>query len=98
MKLGYLAYTGLIAAAVALSVGTALPSYAAKKKMAAAEPLPPSCWFLPEKNVCGDYHGVKMTYFNSCYAGKDGAKVTSQGACKPAKMASKKMSKTKKKM
>jgi hypothetical protein len=47
----------------------------------------------PPGSVCGTKGGMKFTYFNACYASKDGAKVSSQGDCKPAKAM-----KTKKKM
>jgi hypothetical protein len=89
MKLKNLSYAAFVAAtAVALVIGSAVPSEAAKKKKAAAAPPPPqpTCWFGANAPVCATKGGLKFTYMNSCYAAKDGAKVTSQKAC-PAKAA-----------
>jgi len=87
-------------AALALVLGAASPSMAAKakKKEAAPEQTPVICPIV-EAPVCGVKGGQQFTYSNSCFAAKDGAKVASQGACKPAKpMKSKgKMSKPAKK-
>jgi hypothetical protein len=107
MKLRSLVSAAVVAAAtVAFVVGSAGVSEAkAKKKMAAAPPPPAPFAFCyqPHKAVCGEKGGQKFTYVSACYAQKDGAKVTSDGACpvkketkgKTAKtMAAKKMKKT----
>jgi hypothetical protein len=75
-----------IAAAIVLAVGFASPSFAAKKKAAPkpAEPNGLMC-IQPSHPVCGVRGGERFTYANPCFAEKDGAKVVSQGACKPAK-------------
>jgi hypothetical protein len=105
MKMKTFGYAAVIAvAAVALSIGSATTSEAAKKKKAAAAPAPvmATCWGTADAPVCGARGKLKFTYINSCYAGKDGAKVVSQNACatKAAKKGKKKMAKksAKKKM
>jgi hypothetical protein len=106
MKMKTFGYAAVIAvAAVALSIGSATTSEAAKKKKAAAAapaPVMAACWTTPAAPVCGARGKLKFTYINSCYAGKDGAKVVSQNACatKAAKKGKKKMAKksAKKKM
>jgi hypothetical protein len=82
-----IARVALVAAAVvAVAVGSAAPSDAkAKKKPAADAPMTPTCWLTPASSVCGSKGSMKFTYFNACYASKDGATVASQGDCKPAK-------------
>jgi len=84
-----IAHAALVAAAVvAVAIGSAAPSDAKGKKKAAAEappPMPPTCWLTPPGSVCGSKGAMKFTYFNACYASKDGAKISSQGDCKPAK-------------
>jgi hypothetical protein len=83
-KIGYAAVIAVAAAAV---IGSAGSSEAKTKKMAAPpEPQAVTCWFTLSKNVCGDKSGMKFSYYNACYARKDGAKVTSQGACKAPHM------------
>ena len=78
-------YAAIVAiAAVALSIGSATDSFAAKKKKAAAAapaPVMATCFGTGDAPVCGTRGKLKFTYINSCYASKDGAKVTSQGAC-----------------
>jgi hypothetical protein len=101
MKIKNLAYaTFVTAAAVALVIGSAVPSEAAKKKTAAAAtppaPQPVSCFVTAPGSVCAAKGGQKFTYFNTCYAAKDGAKSATAGACKEAKTASAKTSKKKK--
>ena len=80
-------YAVVVAAtAVVLVIGSAVPSEAKGKKKAAAAPAPvPVFCFGVEKPVCATRGGQKFTYANACYAAKDGAKVVSQGACKPSK-------------
>jgi hypothetical protein len=101
MKLRNVAYaTFVAAAAVAFVIGSAVPSEAAKKKKAAAAapPAPPpvACT-TPQAPVCADKGGVKFTYYNACFAAKDGAKAAKPGECKAAKAAGgKKKSKKKK--
>jgi hypothetical protein len=89
MTIRNLAYTALVgAAAVAFVIGSAVPSEAAKKKKAAAAPppQPPSCLMItPPGSVCATKGGQKFTYFNACYAMKDGATNVKAGACKAAK-------------
>jgi hypothetical protein len=87
MKFKNLAYaTFVAAAAVAFVIGSAVPSEAAKKKKAAAAAPPPPPQLICSGNapVCADKGGVKFTYFNACYAAKDGAKGAKPGACKVA--------------
>ena len=80
-------YAAVIAVAAAAVIASADPSDAKAKKAAAAPPpQAPTCWFTLTKNVCGDKGGMRFTYNNACYAMKDGAKVTSQGACKTGHM------------
>lgn len=97
MTIRNLAYTALVgAAAVAFVIGSAVPSEAAKKKKAAAEPpapQAPSCFLTPPGSVCATKGGMKFTYFNACYAMKDGATKAKPGDCKAAKGGGKKKSK-----
>jgi hypothetical protein len=87
MKFKYIGYAALATVATAaLVLGTAGSSEAAKKK-AMAEPHPAPC-FEPNMPVCGAKGGMKFTYANSCYAGKDGATVVADKAC-PAPKATK---------
>jgi hypothetical protein len=92
MKIKNIAYTVLVgAAAVALVIGSAVPSEAAKKKKAAAAPPPApqpvTCWVTPPGSVCATKGGQQFTYFNACYATKDQATGAKPGACKAAKAA-----------
>jgi len=90
MTIRNLAYTALVgAAAVAFVIGSAVPSEAAKKKKAAEPPAPQpiTCWVTSPGPVCATKGGLKFTYFNSCYAMKDGATKAKSGACKEAKAA-----------
>src|SRR5262245_56128283 len=101
MKIKNLAYASFVAvAAVALVIGSAVPSEAAKKKKAAAvappAPQPVSCFVTAPGSVCATKGGQKFTYFNTCYAAKDGATSAKAGACKEAKVAGGKTSKKKK--
>ena len=99
MNIKKLAYaTFVAAAAVAFVIGSAVPSEAAKKKKAAAPPPPaqPTCFMTAPGSVCATKGGQKFTYFNSCYAMQDQAKVSRSGDCKAAKSGGKKMSKKKK--
>lgn len=93
MKLRTIGCAVVIAmAATAFVLGSAATGEAkAKKKMAEAAPMPPACQLAPDKAVCGERGGMKLTYKNACYAARDGAKVVSDGACaaKPAKKAKK---------
>jgi hypothetical protein len=100
MKLKNLAYaTFVAAAAVAFVIGSAVPSEAAKKKAAAAAPPPPPQLVCSgNAPVCADKGGVKFTYFNACYAAKDGAKGAKPGACKAAAAKGGGKKKAKKKM
>jgi hypothetical protein len=88
MKIKNLAYaTFVAAAAVAFVIGSAVPSEAAKKKKAAAAPAPQpaSCLASAPGSVCATKGGQKFTYFNACYAAKDGATGAKAGECKAAK-------------
>jgi hypothetical protein len=105
MKMKNLAYATCVAvAAVAIVIGSAVPSEAAKKKKAAAAPPPPpaaqwpTCWGAPYGPVCATKGDQKFTYINSCYAMKDQAKSATPGACKAkaAKGGGKKKGKKKK--
>jgi len=102
MKIKNLAYAALVGvAAVAIVIGSAVPSEAAKKKKAAAAPPPPpppaQCLTTAPGQVCATKGGQKFTYFNSCYAAKDQATSAKPGACKAAKPGGKKKAKKKKK-
>lgn len=102
MKIKNLAYVALVGvAAVAIVIGSAVPSEAAKKKKAAAAPPPPpppaQCLTTAPGQVCATKGGQKFTYFNSCYAAMDQAKSAKPGACKAAKAGGKKKAKKKKK-
>src|SRR5262249_36149646 len=88
MNIKKLAYaTFVAAAAVAFVIGSAVPSEAAKKKKAAAAPPAPqpSCFGTAPGPVCATKGGQKSSYFNSCYAANDQAKVSRSGECKAAK-------------
>ncbi|MGH6683141.1 MAG: hypothetical protein ACRECA_04315 [Pseudolabrys sp.] len=101
MTLRTFGYAALIAVATTvLVIGAAGTSQAkGKKKMAEAPPpMPATCWFSTSSPVCATKSGMKNTYFNACYAQKDGWAVASKGECKPAKMAKKSMKKMKMKM
>ncbi|MGB7578530.1 MAG: hypothetical protein WBM16_11585 [Pseudolabrys sp.] len=92
MTIKNLAYATVVAvAAVAFVIGSAVPSEAAKKKKAAAAapppPQQPTCLLNPQGKVCATKGDMKFTYFNACYAMKDGAKSATSGECKPAKAA-----------
>ena len=92
MKIKNLAYaTFVTAAAIALVIGSAVPSEAAKKKKAAPAPAatsqPVSCFVTAPGSVCATKGGQKFTYFNACYAMKDQATAAKPGACKEAKVA-----------
>jgi hypothetical protein len=91
MKIKNLAYaTFVTAAAIALVIGSAVPSEAAKKKKAAPAPTasqPVSCFVTAPGSVCATKGGQKFTYFNACYAMKDQATGAKPGACKEAKTA-----------
>ena len=84
---------GASIAVAALAIGWSSAGIAKAKKM--AEPPPVVCpadW----QPVCGEKSGVRTTYANSCWAGKDGSKVVAKGECKamkPHKKAAKKMAK-----
>ena len=80
-----------VAAALVLAVGISSPTFAAKKKAAAPAAAQPNglLCIQPSQPVCGEKGGQKFTYANSCFAQKDGAKIASQSACKPAKSAKK---------
>jgi hypothetical protein len=85
MKLRTIGYAVAIAATAALAFGAGGPSYAAKKKMVKEAPPPPILCVQPDAPVCASKGGMSFTYANSCYAEKDGAKVTVNGACKAPK-------------
>ena len=88
MKLKNIGYAVLVtAAAAAFVLGTAGTSEAAKKK--AAKPVMSPACTLQHAPVCGSRGGKKFTYTNACFAGNDGAVVTSGKACPPAKAAKK---------
>ena len=94
MRLRNVAYAVTIAVAgAALVLGTADSSEAKGKKKMAAPPAPDAVCIGPQAVVCGVKGGQKFTYFNTCYAVKDGAKVIGTGACKPAAMKAKKATK-----
>jgi len=101
MKLKNIGYAAVIAAtAIMFVLGSAVPSDAAKKKKAAAAPLPksPICSTV-RTPVCGVKGKQKYTYVNACFAGNDGASLASNKACpvKKAKKAGKKKAKKAKK-
>ena len=91
MKIKNLAYATFVAAvAVAVIIGSAVPSEAAKKKKKAAAPAGPqpvTCWMIAPGPVCATKGGQKFTYQNACWAQKDQATSAKAGACKPAKAA-----------
>jgi hypothetical protein len=106
MKLKYLAYAALIAAAgLAFAIGSATNGEAKAKKKAAAPQAEPMWCFQEPKPVCGVLRGHKFTYANACSANKDGATIASSKACsvkkahkaKKAKKAKKAMKKPAKK-
>ena len=99
MTIRKLAYTVLVgAAAVAFVIGSAVPSEAAKKKKVEAPPAPQpvTCLVTAPGSVCAAKGGQNFTYFNACYAAKDGAKLGKAGVCKQTKAAAAKTSKKKK--
>ena len=87
MKLKNIGYAFVVAmTAAAFVVGSAGSSEAkGKKKPAAAPQTSPSCMFSAPSPVCGTKGKSTFTYRNACYAGNDGAVVTAQKACAPAK-------------
>ena len=87
MKLKNIGYAFVVAlTAAAFVFGSAGSSEAKGKKKAAAKPVTsPSCMFTPANPVCGTRGKQSFTYRNACYAGNDGAVVTAQKACAPAK-------------
>jgi hypothetical protein len=87
MKLRNFGYAAVIAVtAAAFVLGSAATGEAKSKKKTAAPPPPPLVFCTMEyKPVCAVKGGMKFTYSNACFAAKDGAKVVSQGACKPGK-------------
>ena len=97
MKLKNIGYAVAVGAtAVMFVLGSAVPSEAAKKK-AAAKPKPSPACSLMRAPVCATKGGMKFTYVNACFAGNDGASVTSNKACptKAAKNGGKKKAKKK---
>jgi hypothetical protein len=97
MKLRNLGYAALMTVATAaFVVGTAGTSEAAKKK--AAKPVMSPMCQLTSGPVCGTRGGKKFTYTNACFAGNDGAVVTSKKACPAAKAMKKGGGKKKKAM
>ena len=103
MKIKNLAYAALVGvAAVAIVIGSAVPSEAAKKKKAAAAPPPSpprgrSAGAAAPGPVCATKGGQKFTYVNSCYATMDQATSAKPGVCKAAKAGGKKKKAKKKK-
>jgi len=96
-KFAYAAFVLAVAFVIAIASASTGEAKGKKKKAAAAPaPVMATCWATPAAPVCGARGKLKFTYINSCYAGKDGAKVVSQNAC-PTK-AAKKGKKSKKKM
>jgi hypothetical protein len=99
MQIKTIAYALLIAGTAAIvAVGTASPSFAAKKKAKAAEETVSPWCYQVQKAVCATRGGMKMTYASACFAQKDGATVVSDGACGAKKMSMKKHGKKSKKM
>ena len=73
-------------AAAAFVLGSAVPSEAAKAKKPAPVPQrSATCAFSAPAPVCATKGGLSHTYRNACWAGNDGAVVTAQKACPPAK-------------
>ena len=90
MTIRNVAYTALLgAAAIAIIIGSAVPSEAAKKKKAAAAAPTPQqqCLGSAPGPVCATKGGMKFTYINACFAAQDGAKSAKAGACKEKKAA-----------
>ena len=87
MKLKNIGYAFVVAlTAAAFIVGSAGSSEAKSKKKAAAKPVTsPSCLFTAPSPVCATKGKQSFTYRNACIAGNDGAVVTAQKACAPAK-------------
>ena len=100
MKLRNVAYAAVVALASAVLVLGSAGTSEAKGKKKVAPPPPPPAWcgeiYKPVCAVKGPQK-LKFTYANACFAAKDGAKVVSQGPCKPkaAKKAKKKGGKKK---
>ncbi|MGC1466126.1 MAG: hypothetical protein WA792_10375 [Pseudolabrys sp.] len=99
-KTGYAVLVAAVSAAFMLAAASS--SEAAKKKAAAvpaAGTMEPLSCLTSGTPVCGVKGGIKFTYANSCYAQRDGAKVSSSKACSGGKKmakASKKPAKKKK--
>lgn len=86
-NIGYTALLGMAAFGLALGVvGTS--DAKGKKETTATQPDPIIC-LQSSKPVCGVKGGQRFTYNNACFAKKDGAKISSQGACKAVKVAKK---------
>ena len=100
MQIKTITYALLIAGTAAIvAVGTASPSFAAKKKAKVAAEAPTAFCFQTQNAVCATRGGQKMTYASACVAQKDGATVISNGACgAKKKMSMKKHGKKSKKM
>ena len=73
--------------ATALVLASSAGGFAATKKKKAEAAAPTSTAFCMGGGgqVCGTRGGMKFTYANACYAERDGAKVSGQGACKAGK-------------
>ena len=82
MHMKHFAHAAIVAAAgLVFAIGSAAPSQAAKKKVAAA-PAPHSIFCTMDyKPVCAERGGLKQTYANSCFASRDNAKILSNEAC-----------------
>jgi hypothetical protein len=79
--------TAIAITAAAFVLGSAVSSEAKSHKKK-AEPAPQrsvTCAFSTPAPVCATRGGLSLTYRNACYAGNDGAVVTAQKACPPAK-------------
>ena len=87
MKIKNLATAAAIAVtAAAFVLGSAVSSEAAKAKKPAPVPQRSvTCAFSTPAPVCATKGGLSHTYRNACWAGNDGAVVTAQKACPPAK-------------
>jgi hypothetical protein len=95
-----IAWAAILGTALVLASSASGIAAAKKKKAEAAAPTSTAFCMTTGSQVCATRGGMKFTYANACYAQRDGAKVSSQGACKAgkAKMSMKsKSSKAKKK-
>jgi hypothetical protein len=97
MKLRSLTSAAIIAAVAGavVVVSAGVSEAKAKKKEAAPQAPPPVFCPMIYAPVCAVKGDIRQTYANACFARKDGAKIVSEGPCKPKPAAKPKKKKSK---